>query len=185
MIFRANEAPVEIPDIALTPFLLHSAEAYGDKAALIDAPTGRALSYRDWASSVRRVATGLARRGMRKGDVFAIFSPNVPEYAIAFHAVSLIGGIVTTINPAYTVHELSRQLADSRAKYLLTTRAFLDKAEQSGAREILVIGDSFDALLQSDGELQFWFVAHLSAQEPPQSAALSVPFWMVSKQVGA
>jgi acyl-CoA synthetase (AMP-forming)/AMP-acid ligase II len=49
---------------------------------------------------------------------------------------------------------LSRQLADSRAKYLLTTAAFLDKATEA-AREnniadVFVIGDSFDAL-QSDG----------------------------------
>ena len=51
--------------------------------------------------------TGLAARGFRKGDVFAIYSPNVPEYAVAFHAVSLLGGINTTINPLYTVTELS------------------------------------------------------------------------------
>jgi acyl-CoA synthetase (AMP-forming)/AMP-acid ligase II len=153
MIFRAAEEPVEIPEMALTPFLLQHAEARGDRAALIDAASGRTLTYRGWAEAVRRVAAGLSRRGLRKGDVFAIFSPNLPEYAIAFHAVSLLGAIVTTINPAYTVDELTRQLADSRAKYLLTTAPFLDKAEKSGVREIFVIGDSFDALLTSDGDV--------------------------------
>ncbi len=156
MIFRAPEDPVEIPDVALTPFLLRAADTYGDKAALIDAPSGRTLTYRGWADAVRKTGAGLSRRGLRKGDVFAIYSPNLPEYAVAFHAVSLLGAIVTTINPAYTVHELSRQLADSRAKYLLTTPAFLDKATRAGrendVREIFVIGDSFDALLTSDGE---------------------------------
>jgi acyl-CoA synthetase (AMP-forming)/AMP-acid ligase II len=153
MIFQAPEEPVEIPNIALTPFLLQSAEARRDKPALIDAASGRTLTYGGWADSVRRVATGLSRRGLRKGDVFAIYSPNLPEYAIAFHAVSLLGATVTTINPAYTVDELTRQLADSRAKYLLTTPPFLDKAEKSGVREIFVIGDSFDELLKSDGDV--------------------------------
>ena len=153
MIFHAPKTPIEIPDMALTPFLLRDAEARGDKPALIDAASGRTLTYRGWAESVRKVAAGLSRRGLRKGDVFAIYSPNVPEYAIAFHAVSLLGATVTTINPAYTVDELSRQLADSRAKYLLTTPQFLDKAEKSGVREIFVIGDSFDALLKSDGDV--------------------------------
>src|ERR1700694_1433349 len=131
MIFRAPERPVEIPEMALTPFLLRNAEARGDKAALIDAASGRTLTYRGWAEAVRRVAAGLSRRGLRKGDVFAIFSPNLPEYAIAFHAVSLLGGIVTTINPAYTATELSHQLADAGARYLLTTPPFLEKAVQA------------------------------------------------------
>src|SRR3989449_760325 len=154
MIFRAPEEPLEIPDVPLTPLIMESVERLGDKPALIDAPSGRTLTYRGWAESVRRAAAGLSRRGLRKGDVFAIYSPNLPEYAIAFHAVSLLGGIVTTINPAYTAAELSRQLADASARYLLTTPAFLDKAMQAARennlREVLVFGDSFDALLASD-----------------------------------
>ncbi len=157
MIFRSPEEPLAIPDVALTPFLLEAAERYGEKAALIDAPSGRTLTYRGWAEAVRRVAAGLAQRGFRKGDVLAIYSPNHPEYAVAFHAVSLIGGIVTTVNPAYTVSELSHQLADSRARYLLTTPAVLEKAT-AAARErnidhVLVFGDSFKALLDSDGDV--------------------------------
>src|SRR5258706_14252407 len=116
MIFRAPEPPVAIPDVALTPFLLERAAQRGDRAALVDGITGRVLTYRDWAEGVRKVATGLAARGFRKGDVFAIYSPNVLEYAIAFHAVSLLGGINTTISPLYPVGDLSVQLRDSRAR---------------------------------------------------------------------
>ncbi|HKO58178.1 MAG TPA: AMP-binding protein, partial [Thermoanaerobaculia bacterium] len=99
MIFRAPEAPIDIPEVALTPFLLELAAARGDKAAFIEGPTGRVLTFSGWAAAVRRTAAGLAKRGFRKGDVFAIYSPNLPEYAVVFHAVSLLGGIVTTINP--------------------------------------------------------------------------------------
>ena len=55
------------------------------------------------------------------------------EYAVAFHAVSLLGGVNTTINP-YTVPELSAQLRDSGARYLVTVPACAEKAEQA-ARE--------------------------------------------------
>src|SRR5260370_7757897 len=112
MIFRGPEDPVEIPDVALTPFLLRTVGSYGDKAALIDAPSGRTLTYRGWADAVRKVAAGLSRRGLRKGDVFAIYSPNLPESAIAFHAASLLGPSITTINPPHTLHQLTRQLTD-------------------------------------------------------------------------
>src|SRR5215210_674227 len=99
MIFRAPEPPLQIPETALTPFLLESALRRGDKPALIDGPSGRTLTFRGWAEAVRRTAFGLSQRGLGKGDVFAIYSPNLPEYAVAFHAVSLLGGVVTTINP--------------------------------------------------------------------------------------
>jgi acyl-CoA synthetase (AMP-forming)/AMP-acid ligase II len=97
----------------------------------------------------------------RKGDVFAIYSPNVPEYAIAFHAVSLLGGINTTISPLYTVTELSAQLRDSGARDLVTVPACAEKAQQaarqSGVREFFVFGESehgtpFEALLAAKGD---------------------------------
>src|SRR5207244_13651036 len=120
MIFRSPEPPVSIPEVPLTPCLLERAEHRGDKAAFIDGPSGRTFTYRAWARAVRNAAASLSRRGFRKNDVFAIYSPNLPEYAVAFHAVSLIGGVVTTINPQYTASELSRQLEDAHAQYLVT-----------------------------------------------------------------
>ena len=88
MIFRSPYPALELPAIALTPFVLAGARARGDKPALIDAVSGRVITYRQLFDAVQAVAAGLAARGFRKGDVFAIYSPNIPEYAIAFHAVS-------------------------------------------------------------------------------------------------
>jgi acyl-CoA synthetase (AMP-forming)/AMP-acid ligase II len=157
MIFRAPESPLAIPEVALTPFLLERAADRGDKPAFIDGPSGRVLTYRGWAGAVRRVAAGLHQRGFRKGDVFAIYSSNVPEYAVVFHAVSLLGGVNTTINPLYTADELTRQLKDAGARYLVTAPPFVEKAEQAardaGIREVLVFGEpSFTSLLDSVGE---------------------------------
>jgi acyl-CoA synthetase (AMP-forming)/AMP-acid ligase II len=76
---------VEIPDVPLHEFVLADAGRRTDQAALIDGPSGRTLTYGQLAGGVRRVAAGLAARGFAKGDVFAIFSPNLPEYALAFY----------------------------------------------------------------------------------------------------
>jgi acyl-coenzyme A synthetase/AMP-(fatty) acid ligase len=73
-----------------------SCEEFGDKAALIDAPSGRTITYAQLVDSVRAVAAGLDERGFRKGEVFAHYAPNLPEYAVAFHAVATLGGINTT-----------------------------------------------------------------------------------------
>jgi acyl-CoA synthetase (AMP-forming)/AMP-acid ligase II len=161
MIVRAPEKDLTIPLVPLTPFLLERAPALGDKPALIDGPSGRTLTYRGLADAVRRAAAGLAARGFRQNDVFAIYSPNLPEYAIAFHAVSLAGGINTTINPLYTPAELGQQLKDCGARALVTVPACLEKAAQAardaGVPELYVFGEAdgaipFASLLAGGGE---------------------------------
>jgi acyl-CoA synthetase (AMP-forming)/AMP-acid ligase II len=153
MIHRAPEGTLEIPDVALTPFLLDRAAMWGDQTALIDASTGQTLTFRAWADRVRRTAASLAGRGLKKGDVLAIVSPNCPDYSVAFHAASLLGAIVTTINPLYTAEEMEKQLNDAGATVLVTAAIVREKASQAAAnlvREIFVFGESFDALLETD-----------------------------------
>ncbi len=160
MIHRSPYPDVQIPDVSLQDFLFAHAAAYTDKAALIDGPTGRTLTYGQLVAAARRTAAGLAARGFRKGDVLAICSPNVPEYAIAFFGVATAGGINTTVNPLYTADELKRQLLDSDASFLVTVPQLLAKATEAVAgtrvREIFVFGDAdgatpFAALATGDG----------------------------------
>jgi acyl-CoA synthetase (AMP-forming)/AMP-acid ligase II len=150
---------VTVPDQSITDYVLRHAARLGAKPALIDGPSGRTITYRQLADSVRRVAAGLAARGFKKGDVLAIFSPNLPEYGVVLMAVATLGGITTTANPLYTADELAKQLQDSRARLLVTVPPFLDKAREAaqkagGVDDIYVFGAaegarSFADLLQS------------------------------------
>jgi acyl-CoA synthetase (AMP-forming)/AMP-acid ligase II len=134
MIFRGPFPEVVIPEVPITPFVLKRAKELGDKPALIEGPTGRVITYAQLADSISRVAASLARRGFKKGEVFGILSPNVPEYAIAFHAVACLGGICSPVNPLYTEHEIAHQLKDAGARFLVTVPQFLNKARDA-ARE--------------------------------------------------
>ncbi len=145
MIFRSPYPEVTIPDTPLPSFVLQRADEFGDRPALIDGPSGRQLSYRELASAVRRVAGGLSERGFARGDVLAIYSPNLPEYAVAFHAVAAIGGSVTTANPLLTAPELARQLHDSRARHLLTIGPLLGNATEAAE------GTAVETLYTFDG----------------------------------
>src|SRR6266705_1474666 len=162
MIFNGPYPDVAIPDVSLTDFIFKSANGIQDKPALIDGPTGRAWTYAQLENSVRHTAASLAKKGFRKGDVFGIFSTNCPEYAIAFHAVAMLGGINTTLNPLYTAEEAAHQLKDAGAKLLVTAPKFADKAQEAAQRakieELFVFGEAegatpFDSLLESDGDV--------------------------------
>ncbi len=161
MIFRGPYPDVTIPEVSLTDFVFQSASGIQDKPALIDGLTGHTWTYAQLANSVRRTAASLANKGFKKGDVFGIFSTNCPEYAIAFHAVAMLGGINTTLNPLYTADEAAHQLSDAGAKFLVTAPKFIDKArdaaQQAKIEELFVFGEAdgatpFASLLESDGD---------------------------------
>jgi acyl-CoA synthetase (AMP-forming)/AMP-acid ligase II len=152
---------VEIPDVPLHQFVLANAGRMAEEPALIDGPSGRTLTFGQLAGGVQRVAAGLAARGFGKGDVLAIYSPNLPEYALAFYGTAAAGGAATTINPLYTVDELAFQLQDAGARFLVTVPPFLDRAREAAARtgvdEVFVFGEAegatpFASLLVAGGQ---------------------------------
>jgi acyl-CoA synthetase (AMP-forming)/AMP-acid ligase II len=160
-IIRSPYPEVPIPEVSLPALVLGDAAARATKPALIDGPSGRTITFGELVDRARLVAGGLAARGLQPGEVFAIYCPNLPEYAVAFYAVQLAGGVNTTINPLYTVDELAVQLHDAGATYLLTIPAFLDKAIQAadrlGVREVFVLGEAqgatpFAELLPAGGQ---------------------------------
>jgi acyl-CoA synthetase (AMP-forming)/AMP-acid ligase II len=161
MIFRSPFPDISVPDSTLTKLVFRQAERFARKPALIEGQTGRVVTYEDLRGLVGRAAAGFAGRGLTKGDVVALLSQNLPEYAVAFHGAVAAGLVVSTINPLCSVEEVAQQLSESGARLLLTAPALSEKAQAACARtavaETLVFGaaagaQSFDALLDDDGE---------------------------------
>jgi acyl-CoA synthetase (AMP-forming)/AMP-acid ligase II len=146
MIVESPFPDVAIPDQSLPEFVLDGVADRGDKPAFIDTGTGREVTFAELPAQVDALAAGLSTRGFEHGDTFAIYAPNLPEYPVAFHGVTAVGGVVTTINPLYTVEELTRQLDDTEATYLLTVPPFADRAaeaaEATAVEEVFVLGES-------------------------------------------
>jgi acyl-CoA synthetase (AMP-forming)/AMP-acid ligase II len=161
MIVHSPYPPIAIPDVTLSEFVMERFRAHADQPALIDAASGRTLTFGQIAGGVRAMSAGLARRGFVKGDVFAVWLPNLPEYAIAFLGITSAGGVVTTVNPLYTAAECASQMRETGARFLLTIPQFVDKAlevkRDAGLEEIFVLGEApgaapFTQLLATGGE---------------------------------
>jgi acyl-CoA synthetase (AMP-forming)/AMP-acid ligase II len=113
-------APV-IPDLTLPEYVLGQARRRGGQAALIDAATGQSLTYTELADTVAAVGAGLAARGIVRGDVLALCAPNSIEFVVTWLAASSAGAVVTTVNPLWTAGEISRQLTQTGARWLVST----------------------------------------------------------------
>ena len=116
-----------IPDLTLPQFVLGAAYRRGSKRALVDAATGHELSYAELADAVRETGAGLSARGLRPGDVLALCAPNCIEFAVAWYAATSIGAIVTTVNPLCTGDEISRQLRQTGARWLVATAGLVEQ----------------------------------------------------------
>ena len=140
---------ITVPEQSLTPFVFERAADRASKPALIDGTSGRTVTYADLADQVQRLAGGLHEDGLRKGETVAVLAPNCPEYAVVLLGTTLAGGVVTTVNPTYTVGEVHHQLADSGATRLVTIPSLADIANQAidgtGVAETFLIGESNSA----------------------------------------
>ena len=124
-------ADVEIPNLPITAYVLRHADTYPDRAAVIDGSTGRVITFAELKQLIHRFAGGLAASGFGRGDTLGLMAPNIPEYAIVFHAVAVAGGTVTTINPTYGAEEVRFQLQDAGASMLITIGMFAETARQA------------------------------------------------------
>jgi acyl-CoA synthetase (AMP-forming)/AMP-acid ligase II len=161
---RGLDAPV-IPDVTLPEFVLGQAHARGVKRALVEAGTGRELTYAQLAAAVREAGAWLATRGVRPDDVLALCAPNSIEFAVTAYAALSAGATLTTVNPVATGEEIAAQLHQTGARWLVTTAGlFAPKLEAaahaSGIAETFVIGAGAEAapgarrfdVLRSGGE---------------------------------
>ncbi len=153
-ILRSPYPDVVVPDGALTGYVFERAGRYPDRAAFVDAATGRAWTYQETIDRIHRTAGGLVARGFGVGDVLGVMAPNSPDYAVAFHAAAVAGGTTTTINPVYGAEEVAFQLRDAGASMVVSAAASLDHATEAarevGIRDIFVFGTdgapSFDTV---------------------------------------
>jgi 3-(methylthio)propionyl---CoA ligase len=110
---RANYAP-------LTPisFLERAADVYPGRTAVIH---GRwRADYAELRERCRRLASALARRGVRPGDTVALMLPNVPAMLDAHYGIPMAGAVINALNVRLEAETVAYILDHGEAKVLLT-----------------------------------------------------------------
>ncbi|CAM5660097.1 AMP-binding protein [Streptomyces spiroverticillatus] len=159
--------------------LLRTAEAFPEREALVDVPSGRRWTYAQLRSDVDELARGLLARGLAKGDRVGIWAVNCPEWTLLQYATARIGAILVNINPSYRSHELAYVLNQSGVCLLVASlthkssdyRALAAEAADRcpALRSVHHIGDpTWDALtaeLATEAELESR-TSELSCDDP-------------------
>ena len=109
---------------ALSPivFLARAAEIYPRRIAI--AHGAARISYASFYERARRLASALAKRGVKRGDVVSVMLPNVPAMLDAHYGVPMLGAVLNTINTRLDADTVAYILAHGEAKVFITDRVF-------------------------------------------------------------
>ncbi len=116
-----------------------SQRLFPDKQALIF--EGNSFTYRELDEMSNRVANGLSKLGISRGDRVALFLPNIPPFVAAYLGIQKIGAVSVSMNSALKAEEAKFILNDSGALVLVTTevlRANIPAEEISQLKPILI-----------------------------------------------
>ena len=121
-----------------------TAKAYpGDEAIIVENTT---LTYGELNKNVNKLANGLRKIGIDRGDLVMLQLANGPEIIISHYAIIQIGAIAVPLNVMYRAHEISYIGKDTGATAIIVHTGFLHLIETilpdlPELKHIIVVGD--------------------------------------------
>ena len=108
----------------LTPlgYLERAATVFPDRTAIIHGAMRR--SYADFYARTRRLASALARHGIRRGDTVAVLLANTPACLECHYAVPMTQGVLNTLNTRLDAAIIAFSLDHAEARVVITDREF-------------------------------------------------------------
>jgi long-chain acyl-CoA synthetase len=88
------------------------------------------ITYKTLHESINHIAAGLIKLGIKKQDKIALFLDNCPEFVISYFAVLKTHAVVVPINYMFKIEEAKYILEDSQACCLITSRTYVDMAQE-------------------------------------------------------
>jgi long-chain acyl-CoA synthetase len=154
---------IEFPEVPVFGLLEEAAKKHPDSACTIF--KGATLTYKEVNELTDRLAAGLAKLGVKKGDRVGIFMPNTPQFVIAYFAILKTGGVVVATNPLYTKREIEHQVADAGIEIMLVMSNFYNLIKE----------------VQPKTKLKTLIVTNIKEQLPP---VLSLLFTLAKEKKG-
>lgn len=84
----------------------------------------RTYTYQQLSEEVKRVANGLKKMGIEKGDRITLYMPMLPETVIAMLAIARIGAIFTPAFSGYGADAVAKRIEAAGSKMVITADGF-------------------------------------------------------------
>jgi fatty-acyl-CoA synthase len=119
---QLKPGPANRRELSPLAFLPRAAEIYPQRVAVVHGE--RRITYAQFFGRARRLASALAKRGVKRGDVVAAMLPNVPAMLDAHYGVPVLGAVLNAINTRLDADTVAYILEHGEAKVFITDRSF-------------------------------------------------------------
>jgi len=150
--FRRPVLPSVHPFVGmdLNTALADRVETRGHHPLLIWAPPGAdctAWTYADFAVDVRRMAAGLAARGVTSGDAVIVHMDNCPAFLMLFFACAQLGAVAVCVNTRYSADEIEHAIGLTGATGIVTDPRLGLADSLAGLAEWIAVLDATSGLV--------------------------------------
>ncbi len=151
-------------DLTLYDVINRNAVCFAGRPAWYEVDDGRSLTFAGIKGRVERLACGLGRAGLGRGDRIGVLGKNSLEYFLLYGAASALGAIVLPVNWRLSAEEVAFNLNDGSPRLLFADLEYQPLV--AGIRRRLSSVESFynlkaglgdlggyEALMENDGGL--------------------------------
>jgi long-chain acyl-CoA synthetase len=139
-------------DYTFYDLINRNAVCFNDRQAWFEAEDQRTATFAEIKEQVDRLASGLQKLGVQKGDRICAVGKNSLEFFLLYGAAAAIGAIVVPINWRLSVEEAHFNLNDVEPKILFVDPEFQEMMEE-GSKEKLSSVEHYVNLKPSGGNL--------------------------------
>jgi len=152
-------------DYTFYDLINRNAVAFGGRPAWLEVDDERQLTFAQYKERVDRLACGLQKAGLQKGDCIGVFGKNSLEYFMLYGAAAALGAIILPINWRLSAEEAVFNLNDGAPKSLFVDPEYQEMIDAHKARLSSVKAfynlkppggqfQDFEALLDNDGQFE-------------------------------
>src|SRR3954451_6351284 len=140
---------LDYPRVSVGAILRGAAGRWPDRVGWIDGE--RQMTFGEAFARASQFAHALRARGVGRGDVVAVHSPNCIEYPVVYYGILLAGATFSPTNPLLPPDDLAFQLADCNARAVVTWSPVADAIkgvrDRIPAEQVVTIGGDFEDFL--------------------------------------
>jgi len=118
-----------LENFTLPNLLARSVSLYGDRDALGKAG-GEIFTYEEFGQSVENMASLLQHNGIKKGDKVILLSENMPNWGVAYFAITKFGAVVVPVLPDFHPSDVHHIIRHSEAKAVFVSDRHLPTIEE-------------------------------------------------------
>jgi len=180
-------------DFTFYDLINRNAVCYNDRQAWFEVDDQRTLTFAEYKQQVDRLAIGLQKIGVKKGDRIGVLGKNSLEYFLLYGAAAALGAILVVINWRLSTEEALFNLNDCEPELLFVDAEFQEmiagvKKKLSSVRHYFNLKPpggnftEFNTLMDGAGDFEFsdvatddgWVIIHTAAVAGrPRGALLS------------